>query len=111
MIDDDKVTCVIFLDFSKAFDTIDHGIRGLPQNWCSSFMTSSMSSSMSKLVILKTVSCGVPQVSILGPLLSLLFINDLPKPATKLTYITYADDTNIFFSAQNSDDLEKTINE
>ena len=60
---------------------------------------------------LKPITCGVPQGSTLGPLLFLLFINDLPKSSSKLSFRIFADDTNIFYSSKNIVDLEATVNE
>ena len=102
------VTCDIFLDFSKAFDTINHdillsklyryGIRGNPLRWFLKYLYNrnqvfkigdTISSS-------QTIICGIPKGSTLGPLLFLLSINDLPNCSSKLSFRIFADDTNIF---------------
>ena len=102
------VTCGIFLDFSKAFDTINHdillsklyryGIRGNPLRWFENYLYNrnqvfkigdTISSS-------QTIICGIPQGSTLGPLLFLLYINDLPNCSSKLSFRIFADDTNMF---------------
>ena len=102
------VTCGIFLDFSKAFDTINHdilvsklyryGIRGNPLRWFENYLYNrnqvfkigdTISSS-------QTIICGIPQGSNLGPLLFLLYINDLPNCSSKLSFRIFADDTNMF---------------
>ena len=57
------------------------------------------------------MTCGVPQGSTLGPLLFLLYINDMPNCAKKLSFRTFADDTNIFYSCKNLLNLESTMNE
>ena len=122
-VDDQQITCGIFLDFSKAFDTINHcillenlykyGIQGLPHAWFSDYVTNrkqyvKVGSAESSL---KTITCGVPQGSTLGPLLFLLYINDLPRSWTKLTFTIFADDTNMFYSSKDPGQLQSVVNE
>ena len=112
-VDDQKITCGIFLDFSKAFNTINHhilleklynyGITGLPHAWFLSYITNrkqnvKVGNTESSL---KTITCGVPQGSTLGPLLFLLHINDLQRSSKKLTFRFFADDTNMFYSSKD----------
>ena len=117
------VTCGIFLDFSKAFDTINHdilvsklyryGIRGNPLRWFENYLYNrnqvvkigdTISSS-------QTIICGIPQGSTLGPLLFLLYINDLPICSSKLSFRIFADDTNMFYTSNNLHNLESVMNE
>ena len=59
---------------------------------------------------LKPISCGVPRGSVLGPLLFLLYINDLPNVSTKMKFFLFADDTNIYFEADDMLKVEKVVN-
>jgi len=115
-------TIGIFLDLSKAFDTLNHrillnklnayGIRGVANDWISSYLHD-----RKQYVVfnqnssdLAPITCGVPQGSILGPLLFLLYINDLPLCSKNADFILFADDTNILFSHQDHKILENIIN-
>ena len=121
-INQNKVLLAIFLDFSKAFDTVDHeillkkldfyGFRGTSLQWIRSFLNNRTQfveinqnrSSVSRLNV------GVPQGSTLGPLLFLLYINDLSKSLTQLKSIHFADDTTLYLDMKPSIDHTLLIN-
>ena len=106
-IDTKHISLAIFMDLSKAFDTLDHtillsklryyGIGGNELNWFSSYLSDRQqyvesNGVSSTLLSLKT---GVPQGSILGPLLFLVYMNDIPQASSHFKFILYADDTTI----------------
>ena len=103
----------VFLDLSKAFDTLDHnillnklhvyGIRGVAFEWFRSYLSERYQYVMfrDQLSSKLPTTCGVPQGSILGPLLFLLYINDFPTICNSAKAILFADDTNIIFSDEN----------
>ena len=59
---------------------------------------------------MRSVICGVPQGSVLGPLLFLVYINDLPNISDKLSFFLFADDTNLYYESNDLKELEKTMN-
>ena len=121
-LDNGDFTIAVLIDFRKAFDTVDHkilldklyhyGIRGNAYDWMNSYLSkrqqqvhyNGVSSSF------KTVNCGVPQGSILGPLLFIIYINDLSSVSQILTSILFADDTTLFDSDKNLTTLVDRFN-
>ena len=108
---ENETTVGVYLDLSKAFDTIDHnilihklehyGFRGIVQNWFTSYLSDRKQyvNYNDKKSELKDIICGVPQGSILGPLLFILYINDITNASNLLDFILFADDTTILYSS------------
>lgn len=121
-LDTKKHVVTVFLDLSKAFDTINHktllhklkyyGVRGRALDWFTSYLSGrkqyvtydSVSSSIYE------ITCGVPQGSVLGPLLFILYTNDLPNSLEHSKCILFADDTTVYYSSTDIDDAIANIN-
>ena len=123
-LDNGELNGIVSIDIKKAFDSINHsvllnkmneqfGIRGIELRWFQSYLSkrrqvcivNGHSSSFKEII------CGVPQGSILGPLLFLLYINDLPSCLETTTPGLFADDTQIYTSSSNFTDLVNKLNQ
>ena len=120
--DDGLVTSMILYDLQKAFDTINHdillkklsiiGFSDHTVKWFQSYLLNrkfmiNLENSFSEV---SSISCGVPQESILGPLLFLIYVNDMPM-AVKFDLFLYADDTCLVFQYKTFKDIEKQLND
>ena len=112
----------VFIDLQKAFDTVNHkilleklfhyGVRGLALDYISSYLTGRsqcvrIGNCMSSVV---PTNVGIPQGSVTGPILFLLYINDLPQVSSKFKSILFADDTTLCAVNPNFNDLIRDIN-
>ena len=110
-------TIGIFLDLSKAFDTLDknlllnklhsYGIRGIPNKWINSYLSDRNQHVQLRNILSDKnfIDTGVPQGSVLGPVMFLLYVNDLPNFDNKVFTLMFADDSSLFISGPNLDEL------
>ena len=121
-LDNSNFACGIFIDLQKAFDTVSHdillkklehyGIRGIANNWFKSYLSNrqqfvSINGFKSRH---QGMEYGVPQGSVLGPLLFLVYINDLHKAVKYSTVHHFADDTNLLVTNKNLEIVQKRLN-
>lgn len=122
-IDKNEYSIGVFLDLAKAFDTVNHnvllkklnhyGVRGTQLNWFKSYLESRTQCVVCNGATseLGYVAFGVPQGSNLGPLLFLIYINDLASVSSTLHFILFADDTNLVYSNTSPEALMDTVNQ
>ena len=122
-IDRGKIIAVVFLDLKKAFDTVDHeillsklshyGVYGNSHQWFRSYLQNrtQMCSINGTLSSSCSLCCGVPQGTILGTLLFLLYRNDLPNCLSNCESRMYADDTFLTYASDNTDNIQLRLNQ
>ena len=113
---------VVFIDLKKAFDTIEHQIilkklknYGMDESsltWFHSYLNGRTQKCQvnNHLLDFKPFTCGVPQGSSLGPLLFLIYINDLPNCLKRSTPRMFSDDTSISYASDSTEEVQNVIN-
>ena len=122
--ENDSYTLGVFIDLSKAVHTVDHsillkklkmyGVNTTNLAWFASYLNGRkqyIKITESADTLKKGIKCGVPRGSILGPLLFLLYVSDLPNSSNVLVPIMFSDDTNFFFEQSNINMLFKAVND
>ena len=119
--DNGKLSAVVFLDIRKAFDTVDHtilllklncyGSQGDSVKLLESYLTDRMQcySVNCQISPLEIIKCGVPQGSILGPLLFIVYMNDLPKSVNNVDITMFADDTNFMRAISSLNEIKDEL--
>ena len=119
-LDNGELVGVLLVDFRKAFDLVDHNIllkklklyklNQVTLNWFSSYLSDrkQIVSFKNNTSEQKTVKCGVPRGSILGPLLFLMFLNDLPLHIKVKTDL-YADDATVYKISKSKQEIERKL--
>ena len=115
------ISSIVSIDLNKAFDTINHdillntlsnyGFRGVTLDFLSSYLNDRKQKTVyfNNESDIKNINYGVPQGSVLGPILFILFMNDLHLFSNKCSVILFADDTNIIFKNKNINNLNSLV--
>ena len=118
-----KYTAVTFVDLKKAFDTVNHeillqklelyGIHNKEMKWFCSYLTNRKQCCKvnGKISNIESITCGVPQGSCLGPLLFIIYINDLHLQMKHCDVNMYADDTSLMFASDSVTHINDCVND
>ena len=116
-LDNDQFVCGVFINLQKEYNTVDHKtllskIKGIPYEWFKSYLTNrqQFTAVNNQLSELSSNEFGVPEDSILGPLLFLIYINDLSKAIKFSSLQHFADDTSILYISLSLKVVNKKIN-
>ena len=120
-LDKKQIAILLLIDFSKAFDMVDHkilidkldhyGIRSNALLWMKSYLLNReqyICNGKNKSSI-RSIKYGVPQGSILGPLLFIIYVNDIPEISRLAKFVMYADDANIIIYGSNMNEIQSKI--
>lgn len=122
-LDEGKPSLCVFIDLAKAFDTVNHeqlletlhnmGIRGKAYEIFRNYLANRPQYVRigNRLSEVQMVGCGVPQGTVLGPVLFTIYVNELLELQTKGKIIAYADDTAIYYKSNNWNNLKQMVEE
>lgn len=122
-INDGEVAAAVFCDFSKAFDCVDrkvllrklqhYGIRGVAHKWFSTYLSGRVQAVRvdGEFSEPSSISCGVPQGSVLGPILFLLYLNDITYLNIHGGFTLFADDATLLWRSSDGESMERAIND
>lgn len=121
-LENNEVTVALFLDLKRAFETLDrerlltklksYGIGGSVLGWLKNYLENRLQRTKCGNSVSgnREIDIGVPQGSVLGPLLFLLYINDIGKAITLCNYHLFADDTLLYLAGKNCDEVIEQLN-